>query len=151
MTDDGRPFSAETKRRRRTRAGWGLTPVSFAGTMQHASRTFFHGGGDGGAWTKDEDKSEASVGASHPTPSQSRCNRGFKSFFCGGGDERRRWTAGRSDLELRMGPHTRFHLRIDALGASNASLMAGKRWEWAKASHLRGGLGISPRFSKNWR
>ena len=41
------------------------------------------------------------------------------------------------DLEFRMGPHTRFHLRIDALRASDASLMAGKGREWTKASHLR--------------
>ena len=61
---------------------------------------FFHGGGDGGVWLVDEDESEASVGASHPTPSQSRCNRGFKSIFGGGGGERLKWTARRTDLEL---------------------------------------------------
>ena len=43
-------------------------------------------------------------------------------------------------MELQMGPHTRFHLRIGALRASDASSMAGKGQEWAKASHLRGGL-----------
>ena len=38
MTDDGRPFLAETAQRKRTRAGWGLTPVTFVGTMQPALR-----------------------------------------------------------------------------------------------------------------
>ena len=38
-----------------------------------------------------------------------------------------------------MGPHTRFHLRIDALGASNTSSRAKKGRGGAKASHLRRG------------
>ena len=48
-----------------------------------------------------------------------------------------------------MGPHTRFHLRIDAFGASNTSSMAGKGGGGAKASHLRrGGLASHQGFPK---
>ena len=98
---------------------------------------YFHGSGDDSIWTMDEDESGASVGASHRTPSESQCNQGYKFIFHGGVGDWQRWTAERTDLELRMGPHTLFHLRIGALRASDASSMAGKGREWTKASHLR--------------
>ena len=117
---NGQPFPTEIAWEGGKRAGWGLTPVSFAGTMQPASRS------------SSVEVATAAYGRR------------------GGVGEWRRWTAGRTDLELRMGPHTRFHLRIDALGASDTSSMARKGGGGAKASHLRwGGLGISPRISKN--
>ena len=74
---------------------------------------------------------------------------GKEVLAMGDGGEWRKWTARRTDLELRMGPHTRFHLRIDAFRASNTSSTSGKSGGGVKASHLRWGAWRLTKVSKN--
>ena len=151
MADDGRPFLAETARRRRTRAGWGLTPVSFTETMQPASRvssmevaTAACGRGlkmnpklRSGFLTRLPLKAGA-TGTSNPSSAEVE--------MMGGGGRRggRIWS-----FEWGLTP--------DSISKSmHSELQTHPQWRGRAEVGLRhltleGGLGISPRFSKNWR